>query len=52
MNLDLCPYKVGAIITARAFLFEIPEALLDWDGCPSGCICPSAPPNCELCSHV
>lgn len=35
MNLDSCPYKVVAIIAARAFLFPIPEGLVDWDGCPS-----------------
>lgn len=43
MNLDSCPYKVVAIITARAFLFEIPEGFVDWDGCPSGSVCPGAP---------
>lgn len=39
MNLDSCPYKVVAIIAARAFWFQIPEGLVDWDGCPSGHVC-------------
>ena len=28
MNLDSCPYKVVAIIAARAFWFQIPEGLV------------------------
>lgn len=49
MNLDSCPYKVVAIIAARAFWFQIPEGLVGWDGCLSGRVCPGAPPGYEIC---
>lgn len=52
MNLDSCPYKVVAIIAARAFWFQIPEGLVDWDGCPSGHVCRGAPLGYEICVVV
>jgi len=52
MNLDSCPYKVVAIIAARALWFQIPEGLVGWDGCPSGLVFPGAPPSYEICVVV